>query len=119
MNTSPSAEQRTLHAASSGTNDCGPDTAPSVGFNPLKATVVAGVLVTLGGWSDPGEKWFWNRNDNECDYLNKVTYNGVTVTLDDGQQIKATNLDTQWTTWSAAVTFKQAGVHTATVRSGP
>jgi hypothetical protein len=88
-----------------------------VGFDPLTTTVVAGVQVTLQGWSDPGEHWYWNTGGGGeppgCDFQDIVTYNGVTVTLDDGQQTPATNFDAQWAAWSAAVTFKQAGTHTA------
>jgi hypothetical protein len=86
-----------------------------VGFDPLTTTVVAGVQVTLQGWSDPGEHWYWNPGEQPpgCDFQDIVTYSGVLVTLDDGQQTTATNFDAQWAAWSAAVTFKQPGTHTA------
>src|SRR5262249_2115484 len=108
------AEQPLLLATGSNVPPCPGDTDPSVAFDPVTTTVVAGVLVTLKGVSDPGEVWFWSTADHACDFRDKVTYAKVTVTLDDGQQIPATNLDAQWGTWSAAVTFQQAGTHTAT-----
>ncbi len=43
-----------------------------------------------------------------------LTYTSLTVTLDDGTQVTASNHDSQWADWSAAVTFKEAGQHTAT-----
>jgi hypothetical protein len=95
------------------TGYCGPDAQPSVGFNPVNV-VTAGQPVALTGWSDPGEHNYWNVADNACDSTALVIYTGVTVVLDDGQQTTATNLDSQWGSWSATVTFKQAGLRTAT-----
>lgn len=121
----PSAEERTAQALVYGLPpggggsipNCGPDVKPAVGLEPLKGPVIPGHQVTISGWSDPGEVWFWNAGDNSCDSMAMVRFSGVTITLDDGQQFAATGTDSFWSGFSATVTFPQGGTHTATAHA--
>ena len=84
-------------------------------FWPLtNAAVIAGQPVTVTGSADPGSHYVWSPVDNSCASFAVLTYTSLTVTLDDGTQVTASNHDSQWADWSAAVTFKEAGQHTAT-----
>src|SRR5207247_2976791 len=98
--------------------------APTMGFNAIAATVIAGQAVTISGWADPGTRWVWNATDRVYDDYPAVTYTGVRLTLDTGQIFNAASADASWSSWSSnAVVFPAAGSHpataTASTREGP
>ena len=110
----PLAGRAALQLVSPVQQKCPPDTPPSMTFWPLNAAVIAGQPVTVTGSADPGSHYVWSPVDNSCASFAVLTYTSLTVTLDDGTQVTASNHDSQWADWSAAVTFKEAGQHTAT-----
>lgn len=88
-----------------------PDTPPSVGFDPITTRIVSGKPVTLKGWADRGETWFWNMADCAYDSRPLVDFKSVLVTLNTGQQYQAVKEDPDWARWSVTVTFPQSGTH--------
>jgi hypothetical protein len=86
----------------------------------VQVPVIPGQQIALTGGCDPGTHWTYvaphEGEPADCVPSDIATFTGVTVTLDDGHQVAATDTDAlqAWAKWSAAVTFTQGGIHTAT-----
>src|SRR6185437_9474386 len=87
----------------------GRDVPPSLSITTPAGPVAVGVPVPVSVRANPGVKWVIDPETRTWEEADAVTYlGGFEMRFDTGEVVTTTK------SWSATVTFAQAGVHTAT-----